>query len=142
MTQTPQKHPLVAYFEAKGFMRRKQFAVIIFSLFAFTLITQLYVAQNLAASGVNVKELDTLPMPLWAHVVLFIATLATLPAVMMRARDAGWPALAFGGLFAFNIVLGILSVFIGAAIPSILGFVVQGLVLVALLGLLLKPSDG
>lgn len=141
-TPETQKHPLVAYFESKGFMRRKPFAVVVFSLFAFTIITQLFVAQNLAQSGVNVGELETLPMPLWANLVLFIATLAALPAVIMRARDAGWPPAMFGGLFGLNILLGILSVFLGAAIPSMIGYVVQALVLIALLGLLLRPSNG
>lgn len=143
MDQPTQKHPIIAYFEAKGFMRRRPFATLAVSWFFFTIMTAIFVFQNLSEAGVDVTQLKEAPqLPIWAVLAILTATVALIPAVIMRARDAGWPQLGFIALMAVHIFIKLINAFTGGALPEIIGDLVELAVYIMLLVLMFKPSNG
>ena len=135
------KHPLQTYFEAKGYLRRKPYIFIILGLFVFTILTQMAGLQQLKAAGVNVEEAKNVIMPLWVNIVLLCATASAIPAVIMRARDSGLPPQIFGGLFALNILLGLVQMLTGNALPEILTQAIGFMNFIAVLALMFRPSS-
>lgn len=141
MTPTPERAPLYSYFKAEGYMQRKPFAMVILSLFFLSLLLQIIIVKQLKSQGIDVEKIGYIPLPVWVHVVMMVASILVIPAIIMRARDAAWPILPFVGVYGVHILFGILYNFIGLTIPQALGVTVQGAAYLALLALIFKRTS-
>jgi len=141
MPEPVRRAPFYTYFQARGYMQRKAFATVVLSLFFFSILLQIGIAKQLLSQGVDVQKIGYIPLPVWAHVVMMLASFLVIPAIIMRARDAAWPILPFAGLFGVHILLGILYNFAGITIPQALGVTVQGATYLSLLALIFRRTN-
>ena len=131
---------LQTYIEAKGFMLRKPYIIIMVSLMVFTILTQLAGLQQLENAGVDLSTAENIAMPMWVNIVLLITYLAAFPALIMRVRDAGLPTKILGGIYALNILLAAVQMITGIILPSTITGIVSLMTFVIILAMMFRPS--
>ena len=131
----------IEYVKAQGVMPRKPFALLWLMLFVFVVTSQMYFIQQTKAMGLTVETPQDIIVPVPGALAVLLAFAAMVPAVIMRARDAGWPAWAFGSIYGAHVgFMALHRLFDITVLPPAAGFVWQGITLVAIIALLLKPS--
>lgn len=130
-----------SYVKARGFMPRKPFIMINIALILFSVTAQFYFIQQSREMGIDVQEPQDLVVPVWGAVAVLLANAAIVPAIVMRARDAGWPPVLFAGLYGVHILLAVFySLFEVNILTPTGGFVLQSLAVLAVIALMVKPS--
>lgn len=132
---------LLDYFKARGLMRRKPFILLNVMLILFSLTAQMYFIHRSREMGIEVETPEDLLVPVWGAVAVLLANAALIPAIIMRARDAGWPAWALGGLYGAHVFFATLHSLFGVdVLPANAGFVLQGMAILAVIALMVRPS--
>lgn len=131
------------YIKAQGRIPRKPFILMTVMLIVFLITAQMYfIHMTQQITGIVVEHPDQLIVPLWGALAVFIAKAMLLPAVIMRARDAGWPAWAFGGLYSLHLFFeGVYSLLGIQLLPAGAAFVVIGMTFLAVIALMVRPSS-
>ncbi len=136
-----EQHPLLTYAKAEGKMHRKEFIILNIILFVLTILTQIAFIQKMQAAGVDITSPDQIKIPVWGAFVIILTNIAIIPAFIMRARDANWPPALFAGLFSLHIAAMTLHSLFEITLPSAVAFVLQGLMLVSVVALMIRPSS-
>mgnify|MGYP005849488207 CR=1 FL=1 len=130
------------YIKAKGSISRKPFNLALIVLVVFNIITQMYFIQRSQALGITVERPEDILMPFWGIAVILFAFAALIPGVIMRARDAGWPTWAFGGLYGAHVLfMALHRVLHIEPLPAMVAFVLQGMTLFAIIALMIRPTQ-
>lgn len=137
-----EENTFISYLKARGAMPRKPFIMVVLMLMLFLITAQMYfIHMTQELTGIKVEHPDQLLVPVLGAFAVFLAKAALLPAVIMRARDAGWPVAAFGGLYAVHVFFeGLYGIFGIVILPPGAAFVLIGMTFLAVIALMVRPS--
>ena len=131
---------LTAYLIGQGLMGRGQFALMNLAVIALSIAVHMGLIYLTERSGVAVTNPEQLQTPVWAVLFILSINAALVPAIIMRTRDAGWPVWFFSGLFGVHLLFSALHSFLSVMLPAGAAFVLQGLAILGIFTLMVKPS--
>lgn len=136
-------HPAIDYLKAQGRIGRKPYIIANVVLAVFLITAQFYfISSSQEALGVEIEHPSQIIIPIWGALAVWLAKVALIPAIIMRARDAGWPTWFFAGLYALHMVFdGLYGIFDLAPLPAEPAFVVAGMAFFAVVTLMVKPTE-